>query len=234
VIGFDGSGFVRLLSATEEGLLAREQTLMEGETESRAMDLVEVEAPWADVRPGREEGRIVSDRRWRLVERPAGMRWLEDLERMPVAEGPLFGGPERSTSETWDGPSIRWVEPEGTTAVCRWDEARERYTPRLRFTTGGLTYELPLTDCVTGDRLRHLGEGEFPLAALGWRAPHGLRLVVTLGEAFRGHRYKMVAGIWRRRTVTLWRYGTTSTLSLPRGGTAHHSLEYAGPDLGCA
>lgn len=234
VIGFDGSGFVRLLRATADGLLTREQILMIGETEARPADLVEVEAPWADARPGYREGRIVDDSRWRLLERPAGKRWLQALEQLPVAEGAIFGGPGRSVRETWDGPSVAWVEADSPAAACLWDPEREKYLPRLRFMAAGLRYELPLTDVWACDRLLRRGEGEFGLRDIGYRAPHGLRLLLSLGETFRGFRYKFVAGIWPRRTVTLWRYGTTPTLSLPRRNAVDRSLEYTRPDLGGA
>jgi hypothetical protein len=80
---------------------------------------------------------------------------------------------------------------------------RERYRTRLRFRHEGTAYDLPLTDERAADALRRKGEGAYTLERIGCRAPHGLRLLVSLGEPFHGWRYKLVAGILPLPTVTM-------------------------------
>ena len=200
-------GFVRLVAATPSGVLYLEGHRMGGMAEPRPFDLIRVEAPWADSRPAQPENRVVDDTEWELLERPASRPQLVRLERTPVSNGPLFGTAGRAIrAADFDlEASILYVEPQDTEAVCEWDGAKEKYRGRLRFTSGGNRYDLPLTDWRFARILLGRGEGVYTLSQLGCRAPHGIRLVVTLGEPFHGWCYKMAAGILPRRTVGLWR-----------------------------
>ena len=229
-------GFVRLVAATPSGVLYLEGHRMGGMAEPRPFDLIRVEAPWADSRPTQPENRVVDDTEWELLERPASRPHLVRLERTPVSNGPLFGTAGRAVRAAgYDlEESILFVEPHDTAAVCEWDSAKERYRGRLRFTSGGNRYNLPLTDYRYARILRERGEGVYTLSQLGCRAPHGLRLVVTLGEPFHGWCYLMAAGILPRRTVGLWRptiqmgYSaaqTGSTRVYRSGATAPRSRE---------
>ena len=196
-------GFVRLVAPTPTGVLYPEQRRLDGMAEPRPFDLIRVEAPWADSRPAQPENRVVDDTEWELLERPASRPHLVRLERTPVSNGPLFGNSGRAVRATGfdGGASILYVEPFETEAAYEWDAAKEKYRARLRFRSGETNYDLPLTDCHYSQILRNRGEGVFTLSQLGCRAPHGLRLVVTLGEPFHGWCYKMVSGILPRRTV---------------------------------
>ena len=158
---------------------------------------------------------MVDDTEWELLERPASRPQLVRLERTPVSDGPLFGTAGRAVRAAGFDleASILYVEPQDTEAACEWDGAKEIYRARLRFTSGGNRYDLPLTDCRYARILRERGEGVYTLNQLGCRTPHGLRLVVTLGEPFHGWCYKMAAGILPRRTVELWRPATQSGYS---------------------
>lgn len=212
LIGFGSAmpgqyGFIRLVAPTPSGVLYPEHHRLEGAAEPRPFDLIRVEAPWADSRPGQPENRVVDDTPWELLERPASRPRLAGLEQTPVWDGPLFGTSGRSVRATAFnlGPSILYLVPRDIEAVCDWDSEKERYRARLRFSSGRTRYDLPLTDWRYARVLRDKGEGVYTLDQLGCRAPHGLRLLVTLGEPFHGWRYKMVSGILPRRTVTRWR-----------------------------
>ncbi len=196
-------GFTRLVAPTPTGVLYPEHHRMGELVEPRPFDLIAVEAPWADSRPTQQENRVVDDTPWKLLERPASRPYLERLEREELSAGPLFGTAGRSVRARVDAGevSILYVEPLEARAVCRWDPARERYLARLRFRVGEVFYELPLTDWYHAAKLRTRGEGEWELEQLGCRAPHGLRLLVTLGEPFHGWRYKMVESILPMRTI---------------------------------
>ncbi|MBL8238865.1 MAG: hypothetical protein JNM66_15695 [Bryobacterales bacterium] len=196
-------GFTRLVAPTPSGVLYPEHHRMGELVEPRPYDLIRVEAPWADGRAGQPENRVVDDTPWELLERPASRGYLERLEGEEVSEGPLFGTEGRSVRDRGDtgGESILYVAPMDPRAICRWDPSRERYLARLGFRAGGVSYELPLTDWHYATKLRSRGEGEWDLTRLGCRAPHGLRLLVTLGEPFHGWRYKMVESILAQRTL---------------------------------
>ncbi|MFN0101257.1 MAG: dual OB domain-containing protein [Bryobacteraceae bacterium] len=200
-------GFVRLVAPTPGGVLYPERHRIQNVVEPRPFDLIRVEAPWADSRPAQPENRIVDDTAWELLERPASREHMDRLERSAVSGGLLFGTPGRSVRAGGSEPaaSILYVDPRDTEAVCDWDGAREKFRARLCFTSGRTAYNLPLTDAHFSQVLRGMGEGVYRLDQLGCRAPHGLRLLVTLGEPFHGWRYKMVSSILPRRTVTLWR-----------------------------
>ena len=122
------------------------------------------------------------------------------------------------------------MEPQHTAAVCEWDSAKQKYRGRLRFTSGGNRYDLPLTDYRYSRILRERGEGIYTLSQLGCRAPNGLRLVVSLGEPFHGWCYKMAAGILPRRTVGLWRPAIQVDYSAaPTGSTRVYSPNATAP-----
>jgi hypothetical protein len=241
IIGFGEArpgegGFIRLVAPTPAGTLRPEQYALRGGAEPRVGDRLRVEAPWRDSRPGQPENMVVGDTPWGLLERPAGRGLVGVLERRRADAGLLFGGPGRAERADYpaDAPSILWVEPAGARAASVWDGERGRYRARLRFAAGGAEYDLPLTDWHYSRRLCAMGEGEYSLERIGCRAPHGLRLVVTLGEAFHGWRYKMVAGLHPLRTVTLWRDAGSPRLSLPIRNVVDCPLEPAGPGTGRA
>lgn len=208
-------GFIRLVAPTPSGVLYPEHHRMEGTAEPRPFDLIRVEAPWADSRPSQPENRVVDDTPWELLERPASRPRLARLEQTPVWHGPLFGtsGQSVRASDCDSSGSILYLDPRDVEAVCDWDSGKERYRARLRFSSGRIRYDLPLTDWRYAQVLREKGEGIYTLDRLGCRAPHGLRLLVTLGEPFHGWCYKLVSGILPRRTVTQWRDRTPASRS---------------------
>jgi hypothetical protein len=222
-----GPGFVRLVAPTPSGILYPHDYQTQSDAEPRVGDLVRVEAPWADSRPYQPENRVVDHTAWQLLERPASLPRTIRLESLPPAKGLLFGTPGRAVHAA--GPagsaSILYVEPEAVSAACEWDGRAEKYRTRVRFSVDGTAYDLPLTDLHYSRILRGMGEGAYALAQLGCRAPHGLRLLVTLGEPFHGFCYKMVASLLPRRTVTLRRDGSSSKFPLSIRHSAGCTLE---------
>lgn len=233
VLGFTTNGFVRLLAPTPSGILYPEHTRLGRSTDPVPCDLIRVEAPWADKRPGQPENRIIDGTPWQLLERPASRAHLALLERAPGERGLLFGTRGRAVREgaTGESPSILYVEPDSARAVRAWDPSKERYRSRLRFAAGGIRYDLPLADRHYNAVLMRHGEGEYTLDALGCRAPHGLRIVVELGEPFQGWCYKSVAGILPRRTVTLWRDADSPSFPPANGNPAFDALPVSGAGM---
>lgn len=236
VIGFDGERFVRLVAPTPDGILYPDQCRIADLFLPGLWDRIRVEAPWRDSRPHQPENVVVDDRPWQLLERPASRPYLAALEGLAPAAGPLFGTGTGSVraSDAPEGASILYVEPEAVCAVCHWDAARERYQSRIRFRSGGIEYNLPLTDRRFGINFHRLGEGSHALEAAGCRSPHGLRLIVTLGEAFHGRRYKLVESILPRRTVKLGRDVTPSPFSVAIRNPADRAVEHTGARVGGA
>ena len=217
--------FIRLVAPTPSGVLQPQHHRLKDQTEPRPFDLIRVEAPWADNRLTQPENRVLNDDPWELLERPASRPHLQRLERMPLQAGALFDTPGPSLRPGAAEPaSIAYVEPVDPIAVCDWSAARERYRTRFHFTSGGIRYDLPFTDLHYSQVLRARGEGSYSLATLGCRAPHGLRILVTLGEPFRGFCYKMVSALVPRRTVTLWPDATTPSFPSAIGNAADHAV----------
>lgn len=234
LIGFDGTQFVRLMAPTPDGILYPDQCRIADLFLPGLWDRIRVEAPWRDSRPHQPENIVVDDRPFVLLERPASRPYLTALEGLAPATGPLFGtetGWVRATDPP-PGASILYVEPEAVRAVCHWDAPRERYQSRIRFRSDGINYDLPLTDRRFGLPFHRLGEGEHTLEEAGCRAPHGLRMIVTLGEPFHGRCYKAVESILPRRTVKLGRDATPSSFSAAIRNLADRALEHAGTRVG--
>lgn len=227
-VGPGRTGFVRLVAPTPTGVLYPQEYQLQGVLEPRKWDLIRVGAPWADSRPMQPENRILDRTPWELLERPASLPWLRELEGQQVARGLLLGTPGRAVRAA-NGPassSIVYVEPEEVLAVCEWDDHRERYRARLRFSLDENRYDLALSDLVYAPSVCRKPEGTYVLERIGCRAPHGLRLLISLTEPFRGWCYKTVAGILPRRTVTMMRHGTSSTFSTAIGNVAGNVVEH--------
>lgn len=227
-VGPGRTGFVRLVAPTPTGVLYPQEYLTQGVWEPRRWDLVRVEAPWADSRPMQPENRILDRTPWELLERPASALWVRELEQQPVARGALLGTRGRAVRAAGiqAAASIAYVEPEEVTAVCEWDPRRGRYRARLHFALDGVSYDLALSDCFYAPVICRMPEAAYTLGQVGCRAPHGLRLLISLGEPFEGWCYKTVAGILPRRTVTLMRDATSSTLSATDRHAADHIVEH--------
>jgi len=225
--------FARLVAPTPTGILYSQHYGIYVNDQPRLWDLIRVEAPWADCRPSQPENLVVNHTAWQLLERPARLPWLQLLEQMPLAAGPLFGTSEaylRASSSPLPS-SLAYLEIGDAVGIGVWDPARERYRARLRFQHGGASCELPLTDARYSAAIRARGDGEWPISHLGCRAPHGLRLIVSITEPFRGRCYKVVASILPRRTATLWRDAFPKTFSAAVRHTALGLGQHVGSHL---
>ena len=224
IIGYSAGKFVRLINPTPDGILVPRSFRIWGRQRPRVWDVLDLDAPYTDSRPAQPENRILGDRRWLLLQRPAH-DW-----RIPLSTEPdLFGsrGAAIRAPLVAIDASILCIEPSAAVALCTWREDRERFQPRLQFTYGGSVYNLPLTDATWAPRLTAGGEGEHTLDAIGCRAPHGVRLIVSLGEPWRGWCYKTVAGILPNRRATLWPDASPTTFSDAQWRAADGPLERA-------
>lgn len=208
VIGFSAGEFVRLINPTPDGILVPRSFRIWGRQRPRVWDVIDIDAPYTDGRPTQPENRILGDRAWRLLQRPAN-DW-----QLPLATEPeLFGSREATVRAPLAAveSSILCVEPSAAVAINTWREDQERFQARVQFSYNGSVYNLPLTDATWARRLAAQREGEHTLDAIGCRVPHGVRLVLSLGEPWRGFCYKTVAGILPNRRATLWPDGTSTT-----------------------
>lgn len=201
MIGYAAGKFIRLINPTPDGILSPRSFRLRGRQRPRVWDVLNIDAPYTDGRPTQPENRILSDRQWRLLQRPA------DDWRLPVSDEPeLFGsrGAALRAPLTAVEASILCIEPSAIAAVCAWREDREKFQARIQFSYSGSVYNLPLTDAHWVPRLLAQAEGEHSLGAIGCRAPHGVKLILSLGEPWRGWCYKTVAGILPNRRASPW------------------------------
>ncbi|MBM3754680.1 MAG: hypothetical protein FJW38_11950 [Acidobacteria bacterium] len=223
LIGFSNGNFVRLIDPTPDGILRPRSFRLHGWQRPRIWDVLDIDAPYTDGRPAQPENRILSDRSWRLLQRPAN-DW-----QLPIsAASELFGSrgaavqPALATDH-----SILCIEPGAISALCVWRADRENFQARMQFAFGGSIYNLPLADAIWAPRVLANREGEHTLDAIGCRTPHGVKLILSLGETWRGWRYKTVAGILANRRATLWRDATPAILPHAQWRTTDGPLEYA-------
>lgn len=232
IAGMDEDGrFIRLIAPSPSGILYPSHYRMSDEADPRPYDLIRVDAPWLDNRPSQPENRIVSAEPWQLLERPASRPHIRRFEALPAYDGALFGNSDRairSTSHFVDR-SLAVVDPdaERVTAHCVWQENRQRFAARVRFEHCGAIYDLPLSDIHWSARVLRQPEGKYNLQEIDCRAPHGLRMIVSLTEPFHGFCYKLVTCMGARQRATLWRDAAPSNLSDPERIALNRPLERA-------
>jgi len=198
----DGKGWVRPIAAdTDHGQLLLRHFRLDDGSEPKALDLVRLPLTRAQPAPGQPENWVIGEERWVLKARPLGPNLYPRL-RDAITTGPVLLG---STQARVSAPaatqltsSLALIKP----SKLQWYLKRDLYDrlqPRTRFDLDGQTYDLPVTDPAWTSRiLRRLSQGEpgfYPQEKLGLSGDSPVLLTVSLGEAFNGYCYKLVAAI---------------------------------------
>jgi putative nucleic acid modification protein with dual OB domain len=199
----NGQGWVRPIAPdTDHGqLYARHFRLEGGEGEPLVLDVVRIDLAKPSPSPGQPENWIIGERRWALIERPAGPK-AQAIVRASLVRGPSLLG----SSEKRIGASLALRAPASLAAthpsklqffVQR--DLYDRLQPRVLFDLDGKAYNLPITDPGWTSRivrkLMNLDPVNYPSDIVGISKDEEVVFTVSLSEPFQSYCYKLVAGI---------------------------------------
>ena len=149
-IRIDGKGWIRPVGPSSSGELYYNHYRLDDGSEPQLLDVIEVDLDRPIPLPHQPENYLISESRWRLLERPASRRYLNSLESHIVQEPALFGNySDRVAFEIFtDNPadsSLVLIQPE----KLRWviDEHEGKRKSRAFFQLGSRRYyNLAITD----------------------------------------------------------------------------------------
>ncbi len=162
------------------------------------LDLVDVDLGSPVPIPGQRENVLLGPEGFSKVQAHDPARLREEMEALIEERPPLLelGGPTRipfAEVQSGDiGQSLALVEP----ATVHWSvETDRRDQPRVRcqFDLGRRHFGLRVTDPEIEELLRDAALGTYHRSAAGIPDDHRLLLTISLGGAFEGYCYKLVA-----------------------------------------
>ncbi len=167
----------------------------------RKLEIVSFQHSGAVDDPAQPENVLVEDGDWTLGSRLSPLDASTELEPW-LGEGPgLFGDRDNSVSEEdvasrGPSPSLTLIEPDDVSFVLKrpWQPGGPRRY-RAFFELDGALYDLGMTDPGVRAQLDERGFGAYSAQRL---LPDGLTrvlLTASLGTAFKGRHYKLVAGV---------------------------------------
>jgi hypothetical protein len=147
------------------------------------------------------ENVVIDGTPWQ-TEGPAEQGEALEMLLKVVQEGPkLFGNrgravPEHVTAEGMDS-SLALIVPAALRFGHGADAEAHKGSPRAVFEFGSDVWSLAITDFEIGPKILQLPEGLYGWEDLGHQEPEHVLLTVSLGTAYDGWHYKLVAGVLR-------------------------------------
>lgn len=189
--------WVRPVSAAEHGELTYSDRHLGADGEPRNFDIIRVGVIKSHPSPSQPENWLIDGSSWRLIERPAPAQFHFLLRKAIHSDERLFGSvsdrvPARDFQTRKAEASLLLIRPNNV----RWltEEFRGRRKARVSFKLGNAEYRLAVTDPNY--------DWEVRLKELGWHTSDELGIdedrmlfTVSLGEAFEGNCYKLVAAV---------------------------------------
>lgn len=202
-------------------LYSKHYRLIDG-SHAEVLDVLRIDL--VDRRPtlAQPENWALGDERWVLLSRPAPPR-LYGILYSALEEGPsLFGSFDkrvRSEEAANSDASLALVAP----SRLQWyvgNDFHGRPQPRVIFELSGAAYDLPITDPAWTTRIVKALHGKGATAetqdALGVSPTNAVLLTISMGEAYKGYCYKLVAGIVVIPDARAWRQLPQSASPTPR------------------
>jgi len=195
----DGQGWIRPVSDSVGGTLYQQHYVLSDSSEAALLDIIECEFVEHKPEPYQPENWLLSDRQWKLIKR-LDLKEAKDFLENYIETCPyLFGddGDRVYESDLKSKPvvsSLTLVKPE----EINWDITKNIYNKRqtrASFRIGGIRYSLSITDPVFKQRLSHLNLGVHKKKDASLKPNEQIFFTISLGGAFRGACYKLVAGV---------------------------------------
>lgn len=197
----DEGGWVRPISSRPHGELQHEDCCYEDGELPETLEVVSFVAAEYEPPAHQPENRLVDDEFFWEKLRNAGaddLTLVESWVESWVESGPLFGCQNNKVpfEEGLLPPnSLCLVEPRDLSFAVRFNHQARKLQSRARFDLQGARYDLPITDIGLEKELVQLGQGTHWPEELDIAESHRTLFVVSLGEPFNGHCYKLIAGM---------------------------------------
>lgn len=193
----DTGGWIRPVSKAEHGELNYSERQLGPDGEPRNFDIIRVSLAKAHAAPSQPENWLINPESWRLIERPAPARF-DVLVRRAIHSGEvLFDSlsdrvPETTFHSKQARESLVLIRP----SDVRWitEEFHGRRKARVSFKLGNAQYALAVTDPSVEWDIKLKDLGRHTSEELGLEESRTL-FTVSLGEAFEGNCYKLVAAV---------------------------------------
>ncbi len=195
----DGRGWIRPVSDFPGGTLYPQHYILSNRSEAALLDILEVEFIEHQPELYQPENWLVSDRQWKLINKLEQEEAKDFLKKYIETAPYLFGndGDRVYESDLKSNPvvsSLTLVQPE----EIKWDITTNTYNrrqTRASFNVGVIRYSLSITDPVWKQRLSHLDFGLHNKKDAVMKPNEDIFFTISLGGAFRGACYKLVAGV---------------------------------------
>lgn len=185
----DGGGWVRPVSRSGDGSLARRHYTLADRTPAQVLDVLRMKLVERSPKPHQPENWVIQPIPWLLKSRPAP----STFRTIRLLESGLVHGPELLGSSTDRvayaefskspaSSSLALVQPQNLRWVVR--KYADDKRPRALFRLGGQEYDLPLTDPVWRDRLKSLSVGKHASEEIGLGREEEILLTISIGEPF--------------------------------------------------
>jgi hypothetical protein len=198
----DGKGWVRPIAKdTDHGQLYSFHYRLKNDSDPEILDVIKVSLEERRPSTGQPENWIIGKDPWLLVARPLNPNLYKILGSALVPGPRLLGSTGRRVSEKdidQVSASLALISPSKLRFFLEPDFSN-RLQPRASFELKGQYYDLPITDpswiTLIVRKLEPLDRAGHTQEAIGISRDREILFTVSLGEAFRGYCYKLVAGI---------------------------------------
>jgi len=202
----DGGVWVRPVGPSEDGTLFSQHYTLSNGSQAEVLDVVKIEVKEPRPEPHQPENWLISDKKWRLVARPASEEHQSILWNHIVSGPTLLGNQsDRVHIKTFEEEpaeaSLVLVTPRKIQWTIGGSVTGKRQT-RAVFKLKGTTYDLVVTDTDWECRLGRLPKGAYSikdLGSVGIEPNDEFLLTISLGEAFPKyrpkHHFKLVASV---------------------------------------
>lgn len=195
----DGGGWIRPVSDSPDGTLYQQHYQLQYGSAPKLLDLIEVDFVKARPEKHQPENYLISNRKWRLLERPAHMHI--SFIKSHLSSGPyIFGdNSDRIKADLFaKNPaknSLILVQPTNLEWIIEEKYNNKKF--RVFFTYNNCDYNLAVTDPFIEKRLISLAVGTYYNQDLGFQDNDDILFTISLGEPFGEplHCYKLVAAV---------------------------------------